>query len=276
MKLNDYEVLMADDGYFKLDGGAMFGVVPKTIWERFFTPDALNRIELATNTLIIKHGKYIALVDLGMGDKFDEKQLKIYDIRREKTLIDKLKDLGISRDDVTHIIITHGHLDHTGWATMKIGNEIVPTFKNAKYFIQEDTYDEIMFPNEKTKPNYNYLNFQNLDNNLEIVKGDEEVFPGLELMRTGGHTKGHQVPILRAGNRTVIYFGDLLPTASHIKPAYIMAYDLYPMDTFYRKKELLEKAYEEEWIITLEHEPSRKVVKLKDVEKYTLEDLKIQ
>lgn len=275
MKLDDYEILMADDGYFKLDGGAMFGVVPKTIWERFFKPDPFNRIELATNTLIIRHGKFTALVDLGMGDKFDDKQLKIYDIRREKTLIDKLNDMGITRDDITHIIITHGHLDHTGWATTRVGNEIVPTFKNAKYYIQEDTYDEIMFPNEKTKPNYNYLNFQNLDNHLEIIRGDEEVFPGLELMRTGGHTKGHQVPILRVGNRTVIYFGDLLPTASHIKPSYIMAYDLYPMDTFYRKKELLERAFEEEWIITLEHEPTRRVVKLKDVEKYTLEDLKI-
>ncbi len=275
MKIADYEILMADDGTFKLDGGAMFGVVPKTIWQRFFKPDDQNRIELSTNTLIIRYQKYTALVDLGMGDKFDEKQLAIYDIKRERNLIQNLEAMGIERQDVTHIIITHGHLDHTGWATMRAKGSIVPTFPNAKYYMQEDTYEEIKFPNEKTKPNYNYMNFENLDEQLEIIRGDEEIFPGLEIMKTGGHTKGHQVPILRAGNRTVIYFGDLLPTASHIKPAYIMAYDLYPMDTFYKKKELLEKAYEEQWIITLEHEPAKKVVKLLDVEKYNLEQLSL-
>ncbi len=275
MKIGDYEILMADDGTFKLDGGAMFGVVPKTIWQKFFKPDDQNRIELSTNTLIIRYKKFTALVDLGMGDKFDEKQLAIYDIKREKNLIQNLEGMGIHRDDVTHVIITHGHLDHTGWATMRVKNSIIPTFPNAKYYFQEDTYEEIKFPNEKTRPNYNYLNFENLDDQLEIIRGDEEIFPGLELMKTGGHTKGHQVPILRAGNRTVIYFGDLLPTASHIKPAYIMAYDLYPMDTFYKKKELLEKANEEQWIITLEHEPVKKVVKLLDVEKYNLEQLSL-
>ncbi|MFP3299624.1 MAG: MBL fold metallo-hydrolase [Thermoplasmatales archaeon] len=275
MKIGDYEILMADDGTFKLDGGAMFGVVPKTIWQKFFKPDDQNRIELSTNTLIIRYKKFTALVDLGMGDKFDEKQLAIYDIKREKNLIQNLEGMGIHRDEVTHVIITHGHLDHTGWATMRVKNSIIPTFPNAKYYFQEDTYEEIKFPNEKTRPNYNYLNFENLDDQLEIIRGDEEIFPGLELMKTGGHTKGHQVPILRAGNRTVIYFGDLLPTASHIKPAYIMAYDLYPMDTFYKKKELLEKANEEQWIITLEHEPVKKVVKLLDVEKYNLEKLSL-
>ena len=275
MKIGDYKILMADDGTFKLDGGAMFGVVPKTIWQKFFKPDDQNRIELSTNTLIIRYKKFTALVDLGMGDKFDEKQLAIYDIKREKNLIQNLEGMGIHRDDVTHVIITHGHLDHTGWATMRVKNSIIPTFPNAKYYFQEDTYEEIKFPNEKTRPNYNYLNFENLDDQLEIIRGDEEIFPGLELMKTGGHTKGHQVPILRAGNRTVIYFGDLLPTASHIKPAYIMAYDLYPMDTFYKKKELLEKANEEQWIITLEHEPVKKVVKLLDVEKYNLEQLSL-
>jgi len=275
MKIGDYEILMADDGTFKLDGGAMFGVVPKTIWQKFFKPDDENRIELSTNTLIIRYKKFTALVDLGMGDKFDEKQLAIYDIKREKNLIQNLEGMGIHRDEVTHVIITHGHLDHTGWATMRVKNSIIPTFPNAKYYFQEDTYEEIKFPNEKTRPNYNYLNFENLDDQLEIIRGDEEIFPGLELMKTGGHTKGHQVPILRAGNRTVIYFGDLLPTASHIKPAYIMAYDLYPMDTFYKKKELLEKANEEQWIITLEHEPVKKVVKLLDVEKYNLEQLSL-
>jgi len=275
MKIGDYEILMADDGTFKLDGGAMFGVVPKTIWQKFFKPDDQNRIELSTNTLIIRYKKFTALVDLGMGDKFDEKQLAIYDIKREKNLIQNLEGMGIHRDEVTHVIITHGHLDHTGWATMRVKNSIIPTFPNAKYYFQEDTYEEIKFPNEKTRPNYNYLNFENLDDQLEIIRGDEEIFPGLELMKTGGHTKGHQVPILRAGNRTVIYFGDLLPTASHIKPAYIMAYDLYPMDTFYKKKELLEKANEEQWIITLEHEPVKKVVKLLDVDKYNLEQLSL-
>ncbi len=270
MKVGETEYLIANDGTFKLDGGAMFGVVPKPIWQRFFPPDDQNRITLGTNTLIIRKKNRIALVDLGMGDKFDSKLLSIYDIKRQKNLIENLQTLGIKRDDVTDIIFTHGHLDHTGWATINDKGEIRPTFPNAKYYLQDDTLDEIRNPNDKTKPNYNYLNFKGLDNQLLTINGDEEIIPGLELFKTGGHTKGHQIVISRDGNNTVVYFGDLIPTSAHIKPAYIMAYDLYPMETFSRKKELLETAFNERWLIIFEHDPNTPSAMLKDIEKYSL------
>ena len=270
MKVGESEYIIVNDGTFKLDGGAMFGVVPKPVWQKFFLPDDQNRITLGTNTLIIKTKKRIALVDLGMGDKFESKLLSIYEIHRQRNLIENLEGLGISRNDVTDVIFTHGHLDHTGWATINDKGEIKPTFPNAKYIIQDDTLDEIRNPNEKTKPNYNYLNFKGLDNQIIAINGDEEIIPGVELIKTGGHTKGHQIVISRDGNNSVVYFGDLIPTSAHIKPAYIMAYDLYPMETFSRKKELLERAYEEKWIIVFEHDPDHPSAILKDIEKYSL------
>lgn len=275
MKFGQLDVTMASDGTFKLDGGAMFGVVPKPIWQKYFPADERNRITLGTNVMVIRDDKNTALVDLGMGDKFDERLLDIYDIRREKTLIDDLGDKGIRREDVTHIIISHGHLDHTGWSTIYNHGILEPTFPNARYYFQEDTYEEIKKPNEKTRPNYNFLNFENLESKIELVNGDEEIFPGVELMKSGGHTKGHQVTLVRDGNSTFTYFGDLIPTSAHIKPAYVMAYDLYPLDTFSRKKELLQKAYDEQWLLFFEHDPAFPVGRLKDVERYSLEKITI-
>ncbi len=275
MKIDGFDLLLASDGTFKLDGGAMFGTVPKPVWEKYFRADERNKITLGTNVLVIKGGKNTALVDLGMGDKFDKKLEGIYEIDRTKTLLQDLSEKEIEREAVTHIFITHGHLDHTGWATTYSHDKIVPTFPNAKYYMQEDTLKEIREPNQKTKPNYNYLNFENLDDHIELLNGDEEVFPGVELIKSGGHTKGHQVVTLRVGNKTFIYFGDLIPTSAHIKPAYVMAYDLYPMDTFSKKKEILEKAFEGGWTLFFEHDPATPSAQLADIESYTLKKVTV-
>lgn len=275
VKINGFELLLASDGTFKLDGGAMFGIVPKLVWERYFKPDERNKITLGTNVLVIRNENKVALVDLGIGNKFDKKLEDIYEIKRTKTLLQDLSEKGIERGDVTHIFITHGHLDHTGWTNTYNQNELEPTFPNAKYIMQEDTLKEIKEPNQKTKPNYNYLNFQNLDNHIELLNGDEEIFPGVELVKSGGHTKGHQVIIVRVGNKTFTYFGDLIPTSAHIKPAYVMAYDLYPMDTFSKKKEILEKAYEEQWTLFFEHDPVTSTAQLADIESYSLKKISI-
>ncbi len=275
MKIDGFDLLLVSDGTFKLDGGAMFGTVPKPVWEKYFRADERNKITLGTNVLVIKSGKNTALVDLGMGDKFDKKLEGIYEIDRTKTLLQDLSEKEIEREAVTHIFITHGHLDHTGWATTYSHDKIVPTFPNAKYYMQEDTLKEIREPNQKTKPNYNYLNFENLDDHIELLNGDEEVFPGVELIKSGGHTKGHQVVTLRVGNKTFIYFGDLIPTSAHIKPAYVMAYDLYPMDTFSKKKEILEKAFEGGWTLFFEHDPATPSAQLADIESYTLKKVTV-
>jgi glyoxylase-like metal-dependent hydrolase (beta-lactamase superfamily II) len=275
VKIDGFELMLASDGTFKLDGGAMFGIVPKPVWEKYFKSDEKNKITLATNVLTIRNRKNVALVDLGIGDKFDKKLEEIYEIKRTKNLVQDLREKGIEREDVTHVFITHGHLDHTGWATIYNHGDIEPTFPNARYYMQEDTLKEIREPNQKTRPNYNYLNFKNLDSRLELLNGDEEVFPGVELVKSGGHTKGHQIVTLRVANKTFTYFGDLIPTSAHIKPAYVMAYDLYPMDTFSLKKEMLQKAFEEEWTLFFEHDPVAPVAELTDIESYSLKSVSL-
>jgi glyoxylase-like metal-dependent hydrolase (beta-lactamase superfamily II) len=275
VKINGFEIFLASDGTFKLDGGAMFGIVPKPVWEKYFKSDEKNKITLGTNVLVIKEGKKVALVDIGIGNKFDKRLEEIYEIGRSKTLLQDLSEKGVERSDVTHVLITHGHLDHTGWATMYNHDEIEPAFPNARYYMQSDTWKEIKEPNQKTRPNYNYMNFENLEDRLELLNGDEEIFPGVELVKSGGHTKGHQIVLLRVGNETFIYFGDLIPTSAHIKPAYVMAYDLYPMDTFTKKKELLERAYEGRWTMFFEHDPNNPTAKLMDVENYRLQKVSV-
>ncbi|MCL5874613.1 MAG: MBL fold metallo-hydrolase [Candidatus Thermoplasmatota archaeon] len=275
MKIDGFELFLASDGTFKLDGGAMFGIVPKPVWEKYFKSDEKNKITLGTNVLVIRNGKNVALVDLGMGNKFDKRLEEIYEIKRSKNLLQDLSDKGVERSDVTHVFITHGHLDHTGWATSYNHEKIEPSFPNAKYYMQADTWKEIKEPNQKTKPNYNYLNFENLEDRLELLNGDEEILPGIQLIKSGGHTKGHQMVLLRVGNKTFIYFGDLIPTSAHIKPAYVMAYDLYPMDTFTKKIEILEKAFEEQWTLFFEHDPVTPTAQLTDVESYSLKRVTI-
>ena len=276
MKLGAFEIYPLTDGRFRLDGGAMFGVVPKVLWEKCCPADEKNRIQLALNCLLIRaNGKNI-LVDTGLGSKTDEKFNQMFAVERKPPLHDSLKELGLLADDIHMVINTHLHFDHAGGNTVREENgALVPAFPKAKYFIQRGEFEDAARANERTKASYRRENFTPIAhvNQWEFLDGDTELLPGLTVMVTSGHTRHHQGVKLESEGKLAFYLGDLIPTVSHLPLPYIMGYDLYPLQTLETKRWVLDQAHEEKWMLVFEHDPRVQMgfVK-KDVEgKYFLE-----
>lgn len=267
MKIGKYELYTVETGRFRLDGGAMFGIVPKVIWNKLNPADERNRIELALRTLLIVEDKRKILVDTGIGNKWQDKYRDIYGIDHSKFTLEKsLEKLGFKTDDITDVILTHLHFDHAGGSTyIDEDGTIKPTFKNATYYVQKSNLDLALNPNEKDRASYLKENFVPLMefNQLEVVDGEFEIFDGIEIIVSNGHTTGQQLVKVSDGEKTLIYCGDLIPTSSHIPIPYVMAYDLRPLVTMEEKKKLLKQAVEENWILFFEHDPYADAVTVK-------------
>jgi glyoxylase-like metal-dependent hydrolase (beta-lactamase superfamily II) len=256
-RLGDFELHAVGDGSFRLDGGAMFGIVPKPAWEKVAPPDARNRILLALNTLLIKAGPKTVLVDTGLGDKHDPKFLELYDVRRPRPLLEGLARLGVRPEEVDVVILSHLHFDHAGGATRRAGADLVATFPKAAYVIQEGMWDEALDPNPRTKGSYIQDDFVPLRRlgRVKFVRGDEEVVPGVRARLTAGHVKHHQGVEIESGGRKAYFWADLLPTTHHVKPAWVMGYDLFPHEVASIKGRMVEQAAAERWINVFEHDP---------------------
>jgi glyoxylase-like metal-dependent hydrolase (beta-lactamase superfamily II) len=269
MKFGDLEIFILSDGYFRLDGGAMFGVVPRVLWEKNDPPDEKNRILLGLNALFIFRGKEKILIDAGIGDKFDVKFGGIFGVQREQTLLDQLATRGFKPEDVTHVILTHLHFDHIGWSTRRhAAGEIVPTFPNATYFCQRGEFEYAMNPDARSKASYIQENFMPLKEHgvLQFLKGSGEILPGVEGFVTGGHTRDHTIVKVHTAGKIVCFLADLVPTPSHLKTPYVMGYDLYPAQTMEVKPKVLRQAFEEQWLLVFEHAARIKAGYLKQVE----------
>lgn len=259
-----FQVFQLSDGTFKLDGGAMFGVVPRALWERSDPPDERNRIPLALGCLLIRTptGKNV-LVDTGLSSKYDanKKFNSLYVVERRSTLREALKELGVPPGDVHYVINTHLHFDHAGGDT-EFGAEgkPVPQFPKARYVVQKEEWEDAQAPHERNRASYLPENFEPLDDHkvLELVHGEFELEPGLKVLRSGGHTRGHQCVMIESEGQKAIFFGDLIPTMSHVPLPWIMAYDLYPVHTLEAKRELLGKAVAEKWILLFQHDPRQR------------------
>jgi glyoxylase-like metal-dependent hydrolase (beta-lactamase superfamily II) len=272
MRIGKYQIYTVETGRFKLDGGAMFGIVPKTIWEKLNPSDEKNRIELALRTLLIVSDDKKILVDTGIGRKWDDKYAEIYGIDHTKfTLENSLEKLGIKTDDITDVILTHLHFDHAGGSTtIDPDGTLRPTFRKATYYIQKRNLELAMNPNEKDRASYLPENFMPLIEfgQLEVIDGEFEIFEGIELIVSDGHTIGQQLVKVSDGDKTLVYCGDLIPTSSHIPIPYVMAYDLQPLITMEEKKKLLKRALEENWILFFEHDPYSDCATVKQGKKY--------
>jgi len=254
---NNITIDVFQDSKFALDGGAMFGIVPKVLWQKDKPGDELNRINLAANIVLIRHPEYTMLIEQGMGDKWNGKQVEIYSIRREKSQLEHLAGYGVNKEDVTHVVLTHLHFDHCGGATINNENgEIVPAFPNAKYFVQKTQFNEAVNPHERNQGSFIPDCFMPLHkaNQLELLDGDCEIASGISTVVTGGHAVGHQAIEIDYDDVKAVYIGDLIPTAHHMNLPWIMGYDLFPGETLEMKKKLLPRYIEEKRLIIFPHE----------------------
>jgi len=258
MQIGEYKITAINSGYFKLDGGAMFGIIPRPLWEKTNPPDSLNRIKLTTRNLLLqKKGRNI-LIDTGMGNKWDGKSRSIYDIDQETTSMQsELLKIGLLPEDITDIILTHLHFDHTGGSTKIENGKLVPTFPSAKYYVQKQNLDWAMNSTEKDKGSYIRDNFVPLVEYgvLDLIDGNSKFDDNIEFIVVNGHTFGQQLIKISDADNILLYSCDMFPTAAHIPLPYIMGYDLQPLVTLEEKKYLLKKASDEKWKLVLEHDP---------------------
>jgi glyoxylase-like metal-dependent hydrolase (beta-lactamase superfamily II) len=248
----------------KLDGGAMFGVVPKPLWSRRIQPDDRNRIPLAMRVLLIEHDRGLILVDTGAGNKEDAKFHDIYGVENAgssgRTLLeDALRQLGHSPDDVTLVIDTHLHFDHAGGNTwVDEGGVVHATFPRARYVVQRGEYDWATHPNERTAASYFARNWDPIvaAGLFDFVEGEREHWPGIRLIPTPGHTPYHQGVLLESDGERLFYAADLMPTSAHVPLPWIMAYDVEPLVTLESKRTILRRAVDEDWLVMFEHDPA--------------------
>ena len=238
MNINGIDVYLVSDGSFRLDGGAMFGVVPRLLWEKRMSPDDKNRIKMGLWCLLIKANNKNILINTGIGDKFNSRYQDIFEVQHPPSLISSLAEYAVKPADIDVVILTHLHFDHCGGNTSQLRNtkgelQVVPTFPKARYIVQKTEWEKAVNPNERTRASYIKDNLIPIKeaNQMELIDGDKEILPGISVRVTGGHTRGHQIVFIESGNKKAVYWSDLIPTTAHVDLPYIMSYDLYPEET---------------------------------------------
>lgn len=259
MKIGRYTVIALETGRFYLDGGAMFGVVPKVLWNKSNPADDRNRIELALRTLLIRDEERCIMVDTGIGENWDARFADIYGVDHSNfTLKNSLEGIGLSTKDITDVIITHLHFDHAGGATF-VDNDgsIKPTFPNATYYIQKKHYEWAVKPSEKDQASFVEDKYIPLfeQGKLKLLDGEVELFPEIFVKLSDGHTIAQQNVLVTDGAKTLYHPGDMIPTSSHVPLPFIMGYDNFPLITLEEKKYILTRAFDRGWIIFFEHDP---------------------
>jgi len=258
---SDLKVTTIDAGSLWLDGGAMFGVVPKPLWSRRAESDDRNRILLAMRCLLVHTGRELVLVDTGVGSKESDKFAEIYRIENAGSptrLEESLRDVGVEPGDIDVVLSTHLHFDHAGGNTLTTdAGEVTAAFPNAVYRIRRQEWDFAHLDNERVKASYLPSNFDPLEREgrIRFIENDGEVMPGISVIRTPGHTPGHQSVLIGAGDRKLFYLADLIPTAAHLPLPWIMGYDVEPLVTLESKRRELAQAVEEGWTLAFEHDP---------------------
>jgi glyoxylase-like metal-dependent hydrolase (beta-lactamase superfamily II) len=277
MQIGDYKLHSVQTGLFKLDGGAMFGVVPKNLWQRTNPADEQNRIEMCTRALLLDNGKRKILTDTGIGYKLSDKINKIYDVDySEYTLEKSLASLNLKREDITDVILTHLHFDHTGGSTYYDEEQRLKlSFPNAVYHVQKKQYEWALNPTDRDKASFFPENYKPLEDNkvLKFTEGETKFDEIITLLPVNGHTSNMQMIKVSDGNNTLLYTADLIPTAGHIPAPFIMGYDLFPLTTLDEKKKYLKEIADNNWTVFFEHDPHNECANVESNEKgYFIKD----
>ncbi len=282
MFLGDYRIEIISDTEFRLDGGAMFGVVPRVVWERVCPPDELNRIRMNMNCLFIETATEKILIETGIGEKWTEKEINRYGIFREKPFAQTLfEKTGFATEDITIVVNTHLHFDHAGGNTSiadfegrnphvrkGVKGEIVPSFPNARYFVSKNEFKQAENPHERHRASYLRENWACLvdSGQLELKPDNYEVVEGLAMETVRGHSETMQCVRLNRGGETLYSFADLIPTRHHLPLAWVMGYDLYPVETLEAKKTLLPRALKENWLCYFYHDFDSPLCRLTEID----------
>jgi glyoxylase-like metal-dependent hydrolase (beta-lactamase superfamily II) len=254
LTLGDFELSIFSDGTYPLDGGAFFGVVPKIMWSRKVASDERNYVTSGLNSLLIRTGRQNVLVETGMGNKLSERMVKFYG--QPAQLLPNLAAAGIAPEDIDIVINTHLHFDHCGWNTIRKDGKIAPTFPRARYYAPEGEWQYARKPSERDSISYIPDNYDPLvqSGQMTLLKGGEEVIPGVSVQTFPGHTANMQAVIVESGNRAACYISDLIPTTAHLDLTWGMGFDLYPLQTIDSKKRYYAKAIPEKWLTVFTHD----------------------
>lgn len=270
MNIGDFRLEIISDNEIRLDGGAMFGVVPRVMWEKVCPPDSLNRVPLAAHCLYVEAGGEKILFETGTGEKLSEKLLQIYGMKREKSFAERLYETtGVSADEISIVVNTHLHFDHCGGNTkFNAAGDIIPAFPNARYFIPENELKHAENPTDRDRATYNKDNWEILreTGQMETKPPIYEVVKGITMTEMRGHNAAMQTVRIESGGEILYSFSDLIPMTAHLPLPWIMSYDLYPLETLANKKKLLPLAVQEKWLCWFYHDLEMPLCRLTEVD----------
>ena len=253
--LGNFELTIVSDGTYFLDGGAFFGIVPKSLWSKRVTADEHNRVDAGLNSLLVRTGNKNVLIETGIGNKLSEKMVRIY--TQPARLLENLHSVGLGPDDIDIVINTHLHFDHCGWNTVRQGGKVTPTFPRAKYYAPEGEWQYARRPSERDAISFIAENYDPLveSGKMTLLKGGEEIVPGISVKTCPGHTAHMQAVIVKSGGRTACYTSDLIATSAHIDVTWGMAFDLYPLQNIESRKQYYAEAIPQKWLTVFTHDP---------------------
>lgn len=253
----DWELTVITDRTYTLDGGAFFGVVPKTLWNRQAPCDERNLIRCGLNSLVARRDNATVLIETGCGDKLDDKQMRVWNVDPRRDYLERLAAAGIAPDSVDIVINTHLHYDHCGWNTVRRAGRVQPAFPRARYYVQRVEWEHARRQHERDRMSYLTDNYDPLleAGRMNLLEGDRELLPGLKVAVLPGHTRGMQAVTIESAGETACYISDLLPTHWHIKPSWVMGFDLFPLETIDNKHRILARAARERWLMVFTHDP---------------------
>ena len=254
ISIGDFELTALSDGIYHLDGGGLFGVVPKVLWSKRVSADEKNLVPVGLNSVLVRTGEKNILIETGSGNKLSEKMVQIYG--QPAKLLDNLSAVGVAPEDIDVVINTHLHFDHSGWNTVRLNRGIAPTFPKAKYYVQEGEWKHA-HEGQRDSVSYLHENYDPLveSGQMQLLRGNQEIVPGISVEAFPGHTRDMQAVMVQSAGRTACYISDLIPTSAHLELNWVMSYDLYPLETIESRKRYYARAIPENWLTMFTHDP---------------------